>query len=768
MNGMKKYIPMLILSLFVTACDVTKRVPDGSYLLNTSTIETDRKGISKSAMETFVRQKPNNAWAVLGRVRLGFYSAAPNDSTWYYRLMRRWGEAPVIYNERRTDISAQQIELQLKNLGYLNAKVDTMVVLKNKKADVTYKIAGKEPYHIRNYRDTIQSADTTIYKILQEGRNLRFIKENDIFNLEVLENARTNMAQTLRNRGYYNMTKDYFYFLADTTVGTHQVDLTLGITNPADSIGSHQQYYMGKVSITNGVSPYAFQNNTRRNNNKLDTVVFNGMQIISGENRFMRKRALYYNTFLRPGRLYSDRLLERTYSSLNGLGSVSQTTINLTPTLRNDSNFVDADISIMPGRLHYLQFGFDGTHSAGDLGVAANTTYEHRNFFKGGERFRVKLNGAYEYVPKPDGENTIDHSYYEYGVETSLSIPQLLLPWLLKQLKDQPSASTEFSAGINFQKRPAYLRQFFNLSSQMQWTRMNWQLMNTLKPLDITFVRMPWKSEEFANQYLNENNPILRLSYDEQLIAATSYSSTYTNSSFRNAPRNPFNIRTGVEVAGLIPRIVSALGGGTTNSSKGYQQILGIRYAEYLKADFDFAQKYPVSEKGTLATHFAIGVLTPYRNSIVAPFEKRYYGGGANSVRGWSTRSLGPGTYNSDSTSSYFAYTVGDIRLDMSVEYRHKITSLFELAGFIDAGNIWTIRNYQDQQGGLFQLNQFYKQLAAAYGVGLRVDLTFLILRLDGGMKAHNPVLPAGERWTIFKPDLKRDFAIHFAIGYPF
>ncbi|MDR1743802.1 MAG: BamA/TamA family outer membrane protein [Dysgonamonadaceae bacterium] len=764
MNGIKKYIPLSFLLLLVTACDVTKRVPDGSYLLNKNTIETDRKDISKSDMETFIRQKPNNAWPILGRVRLNLYNAAPNDSAWYYHLMRKWGEAPVIYNERRADISAQQIKLQLQNMGYLNAKVDTSVTLKNRKADVTYKIKGNDPYRIRNYRDTIQSVDTTIYKILQTGKDLKFIKENDIFNLEALENARTNMAQTLRNRGYYDMTKDYFYFLADTTVGTHQVDLTLGLNNPTDSI-RHQQYYTGRISIFNGIDSRILRDNTRHN--KLDTVVLNGMQIISGENHFMRTRALYYNTSLRSGRLYSDRLLERTYSSLNGLGSVGQTTINLTPTVRNDSNFVDADITIMPGRLHYLQFGFDGTNSAGDLGVAATTTYEHRNFFKGGERFRVKLNGAYEYVPKPDGKNTLDHSYYEYGVETSLSVPQLLLPWLLKQLKDQPSASTEFSAGINFQKRPAYLRQFFNLSSQMQWSRMNWRSMNTLKPLDITFVRMPWKSEEFTNQYLNENNPILRLSYDEQLIAATSYSIIYTNSSFRNVPKSTFNIRAGVEVAGPLPRIIAELGGSTV-SANGYRQILGIRYAEYVKTDFDFALKYPISENGTLAAHFATGVLSPFGNSIVAPFEKRYYGGGANSVRGWSTRSLGPGTYNSNSTSSYFAYTVGDIKLDMSMEYRHKITTLFELAGFVDAGNIWTIKDYEDQPEGLFQFGQFYKQLAVAYGLGFRVDLTFLILRLDGGMKAHNPALPAGEQWSIFKPDLRRDFAIHFAIGYPF
>lgn len=748
----------------VASCSITRRVPDGSFLLNKNKIVADRKDIDKTDMELFVRQRTNDAWPIFGRVRLQTYNIAKTDSTWLNRMLQKAGEPPVIYDDRLASISAEQIKLQLKNKGFVNAEVDTAVMKKGKKAEVTYRIMGNEPYRIRNANDTIHSVDTTIFKILKSSKNFQYIKPKDLFDLEVLENARTNMSQILRNRGYYDMKKDYFYFLADTTIGNHQVDLTLGLNNPTDTT-LHKQYNIGKVSIINGVVPDILADSTRRN--ELDTVMFNNIEIISMKNEFMRPRALYYNTFLRPGRFYSDRIVERTYSSLNGIGSVSQTNINLVPVVENDSNYVNAEISITPGKLHYLQFGIDGTHSAGDLGVAASTSYEHRNIFKGGERFRVKLNGAYEYVPKSSGNNLLDNSYYEYGTETSLSIPQLMLPWLLKQLRDQPSASTEFSVGVNFQKRPEYLRQFFNLSSQMQWGRINSRLVNTIKPLDVTFVRMPWKSEEFTKQYLSENNPILRLSYDEQLIAASSYSVNYSNTSFRNTPTNPYNIRAGIEVAGPLPSLIYALGGGKTNSS-GYNEILGIRYADYTKVDFDYSQKFPISDKSTIATHFAAGVIVPYSNSVVAPFEKRYYGGGANSVRGWNTRTLGPGTYNSDTTSVSYAYTVGDIKLDMSVEYRRKLTSMFELAMFADAGNIWTIKDYQNQEGGLFKWDEFYKQIAVAYGFGVRLDLTFLVLRVDFGMKAHDPSRPTGDRWTIFKPRLSRDFAWHFAIGYPF
>lgn len=763
---MRKYILYILSLLLLVACDATKRVPEGSYLLNKTHVDSDVKGIGKSDLTPFLRQKPNASIPVLGRVRLHVYNIPNNDSTWLNRQMLKFGEEPVLYNERLTSISAEQMRLHMNNRGYLNAEVDTAVEKRDKKANVTYRITGNDPYRIRNFRDTIYSVDTTIYTVLDNANRLQVMKENDIFDLRVLEQQRIDMTTELKNRGYYNFTKDNFYYLADTTVGTHQVDLTLGLNNPNDST-LHKRYRIGNVMVFNGVPQEVMQDSDRLS--LLDTIEYRGVQIISAKDKFLLPQVIYYNTFLRPGRIYSDRILERTYSSLNGLGPVSQTSVNLIPTVVNDSNFLDARISLVPGNLHFMQFGVDGTNSAGDLGVATTLMYEHRNIFKGGERLRLQLNGAYEFITATDSANLLDHSFYEYGAEAFLSIPQLLLPWILQRLRDRPSASTEFSLGINFQKRPEYLRQFFNLSSKLQWAGLDWKLQNVVEPLAITYVRMPWKSKEFEEQYLNEDvNPILKYSYDEQLIVRTAYNITYTNATFRRMPKVPFRVRAGVEVAGLFPRLVTALGGSKTNE-QGYEEILNIRYAEYIKGDVDFSPTFTLDDRNTLAGRIAVGVAYPYGNSIVLPFEKRYYSGGANSVRGWSTRTLGPGTYSrGDSVGYDFANKTGDIRLDMSVEYRHKLTNLFELAAFVDAGNIWTIKDYSVQPGGYFRLKDFYKELAAAYGIGVRLDLSFLLLRLDGGMKAYNPALPEGSRWTIFKPQFKRDFAFHFAIGYPF
>ncbi len=766
-NRMNKYLLSVVSVIILTACNVTKKVPEGSYLLNNVSINSDIRGIGSSELNPYLRQRPNSSIPIVGKWKLHMYNLPNNDSTWLNRQMLKYGETPVLYNEQLAVVSAEQIRLHLNNKGYLNAEVDTTIVKENKKANVTYDVIGNNPHRVRIFNDTISSVDSTIFNILDQANRLNFLREGDVFDLSVLERGRENMTITLKDNGYYNFSKDNFYFLADTAVGANQVDVTLSLNKPTET-EVYNQYNIGNVTVINGVNPDYLEDSTKFN--LLDTTEYRGLQIISEKNLFLKPRAVYYNTFLRPGRLYSDRIVERTYSSLNGIQAINQTFINLTTVERNDSSYIDSRITILPGNFRYMQFGVDGTNSAGDLGIASNISYEHRNFFNAGETFRIRLNAAYEFI-RSDSLDLVDNSYYEYGAEAFLSIPQLLLPWLLKQLKDQPSASTEFSIGTNFQKRPEYLRQFFNLSTRFQWSAMEWKLLNVVEPVGITYVRMPWTSQRFKDLYLSDEvNPILRYSYDQQLIVRSAYNLTYTNFSrisSSDMPKVPLRVRTGIELAGWLPRLATSLGAGE-KTADGREAFFKIPYSEYIKGDFDIAPMYSIDDRRTIAAHFALGVAVPFGNSDILPFEKRYFGGGANSVRGWSTRSLGPGTYSTDSGGHDFGHRVGEIKLDLSVEYRRKVSSLFELAGFVDAGNIWVIKDYVEQPGGMFDFNSFYKELGVAYGVGVRLDLNFLLLRLDFGMKAHNPALDAGSRWTIFKPYISRDLAFHFAIGYPF
>ena len=202
-------------------------------------------------------------------------------------------------------------------------------------------------------------------------------------------------------------------------------------------------------------------------------------------------------------------------------------------------------------------------------------------------------------------------------------------------------------------------------------------------------------------------------------------------------------------------------------AEKGYV-IANIPFAQYVKGDFYFAQHWNIDDRNSLVFHIGMGIGYPYGNSKALPFEKRYFSGGPNSVRGWSVRSLGPGNYQgTDGKMNYIEHT-GDIKLDLNIEYRTHLFWKFNGAAFIDAGNIWNIHDYVEQEEATFRLNRFYKQLAVAYGLGIRFDLDYLIIRFDGGMKAVNPIYTGKDKFPFLKPKFDRDFAFHFAVGYPF
>lgn len=329
--------------------------------------------------------------------------------------------------------------------------------------------------------------------------------------------------------------------------------------------------------------------------------------------------------------------------------------------------------------------------------------------------------------------------------------------------------TTTFGIGVNSQKRPQYQRRFFNATLNYRWASSMYKLNHSLDFMDINYISMPWASDEFKHDFL-EGNPLLAATYQDQLIARTAYSISYTNKSQfgRQRDNDTYTLRASLDVGGWLPRLVTSLGGGDKNE-KGQYEFVGVPFTEYVKVDLGFSNTKIIDRRNTIAYRIDLGFIQPYGNSEIMPFEKRYFGGGANNVRGWSTRTLGPGGYRrSENNKIEYVNQVGDINLISSLEFRYKATTMFELATFVDAGNVWTIKNYEGQPLGQFELSDFYKEIAVAYGLGLRIDLSFLLLRLDFGMKAYDPSRDESDRFVMFKPRMGRDFAWHFAIGYPF
>ncbi|GAB6012684.1 translocation and assembly module lipoprotein TamL [Viscerimonas tarda] len=756
------YLLLILTLATLSSCSTTKNIPEGRYLLDNINIESANTAIDAISMENFVRQKPNPSIAVLGKIRLKIYNLAGQDSTkWLSRNLRKIGQAPVIFSGRQAIISAGQMEKELSNRGYLTAKVDTSLQFKDKKASVTYQITSGTPYTVRNYEYLIN--DTAIARILNRMRRFSTLKPGILFNQEILEAERIAINNRLRNAGYYYFSKENLYYRADTTLNSNQVDLYLSLYNSTDNT-NYKRYRIRNVTITSGYDAAA--NYNKRLFQNPDTVVSQGITIVHGRNNFLRNSTLLRNNYIRPGQLYSDMVSTLSYTAFSGISAIKQADINFVPVKQDTANLIDAQITLAPANIHWFQAGIDGTNSAGDIGIAPSLSYRHQNIFNGAEILGLKLKGAYEFITGKENASVSGHNYYEYGGEISLSFPQFLFPWIKRTWREIPSASTQISLGLTNQQRPEYIRQFFNATYTFRWTTLRARLNHSFDFLDINYVRMPWMSDTFTESL---DNPILMATYQDQLIARTGYGITYTTSTtgFRY-PRNSFTLRGAVDLAGWLPHLVDRVSHDRLETNKyGHREILGIAYAEYVKLTTGFSQTRNFDRQKSFAYNIAVGFAMPYGNAYILPYEKRFSAGGANSVRGWSTRRLGPGAYKPNESTT-FINQVGDIKLDMSVEYRTKVSDLIEIAGFIDAGNVWTIRQYDEQDGGLFTFADFYKEIALSYGLGLRFDMEFLLLRFDVGMKAYDPSRNEGDRFVIYRPKINRDMAWHFAIGYPF
>ena len=471
---------------------------------------------------------------------------------------------------------------------------------------------------------------------------------------------------------------------------------------------------------------------------------------------------------MQSGKLYRNRDVQNTYSALGRLNILKYSNIRFREELEADSAYLDAYVMLTRNKNKSLSFEIEGTNSAGDLGAAASVAYSHRNLFKGSETFTIKLRGAYEAVTGLEGY--ANSNYLEYGVETSLSFPEFMFPFLSSDFRRRSRATSEVTVKYNWQIRPEFERTVASAAWSYRWGKRG--ATHRFDVFDLNYIYMPYRSETFREylDYMDERNPLLRYSYEDLFIVRLGYTYTYNSSgatTLKTSQRNSYSIRFNIEESGNLLYLFSRMINGSPKNGEAYQ-MANISFAQYVKTDFDYAKNFMIDDRNALVFHVGVGVAVPYGNSKSLPFEKLYFSGGANSVRGWSVRSLGPGGYRGDSNSLDYVNHTGDIKLDLNLEYRTHLFWKLNGAAFVDAGNVWTIRNREMQPEGLFKFNRFYKQLAVAYGLGLRFDLDFLIIRFDGGMKAINPMYTGRDRYPIISPDFKRDFAFHFAVGYPF
>lgn len=732
------YIYLISCAALLASCSSTKYVPEGKYLLNKVDVRTDAKyrDVNRGKIKSYVRQQSNSRWFSTLKIPLATYSLSGRDSSkWINRVLKDMGEAPVLYDPSRMRLSGKDLTAELRNEGYLGAYVDMTTKTKGKKIDVTYMLHPGKPYYIRNIRYDIQ--DSAIARLLNmdDARNRR-LRRGMRFNVERLDRERKRITELVVNNGYYKFHKDFIVYNADTVAGSKEIDLTLTLhryrTNQiADTL--HSRYTIRNVNFVSG--------------NKDDTKIH------------LRSKVLRNNTFITKGEPYSARELRKTYNHFGRLQAIRYTNIGFREV--PDSNMLDCNIQISTNRPSTISFQPEGTNTAGDFGAAVAMTYQNRNLFRGAELLSIELRGAYEAIKRLEEYN--NENFEEYSAEARLMFPRFIAPFLPRAFRRRITATSEVSVLYDLQNRPEYHRRVLSMAWKYKWSDANHHDKYQIDLLDLNYVFMPWISDKFREDYLDNaesRNAILRYNYEDLLIMKFGVGFSYNNGNKA--------LKVNMETAGNLLNLISRPMRLHKNDM-GLYELFNIAYAQYVKGDFDFTRNIKLDYNNSIVAHIGVGIAYPYGNSTILPFEKRYFSGGANSVRGWSVRELGPGKFTGSNGKIDFINQTGDMKLDMNIEYRAHLFWKLNGALFVDAGNIWTLRDYDDQPGGQFHIDDFWKQTAVSYGWGLRLNFDYFILRFDFGMKAINPAYDDKKRhYPITHPRLSRDLTFHFAVGMPF
>lgn len=720
----------------MSSCSSTKYVTDGNYLLDNVNVEVEGKymDINMDMMRARVRQNGNSRWFSTLKIPLYVYSLSGRDTTkWINRLLRSIGEPPVIYDSVHTVASRSDLRTELNNIGYLGATIDIETKKKKKKLDVIYKIHPGKSYFINNVSYIIK--DSVIEKLLYNDSTNKILFPNTKFSVKTLDDERKRITNILNDNGYYKFNKDYITFIADTAYRSNLIDLELYIhpykgANDEDTL--HPRFKIRSIS-------YAVEGP-------------------DGNISKLRNSVLKNNTEIRTGEYFSSSDLQKTYNHFGRLQAVKYTNVSFAE--NKDSSLLDCFIHINMNKPRTISFQPEGTNTAGDLGAAVSMTYQNRNLFHGSEILSVELRGAFEAIRGLEGY--ANDNYEEYSIKTGLMFPRFIAPFLSNSFLRNNTATSEISFLYDLQNRPEYHRRVFSVSWKYNWSNADQRNKYKLDLIDLNYIFMPWISDKFRQDYLedeNSRNAILRYNYEDLFIMRMGFGYTYNN--------GVYAIKANIETAGNVLNASARLLKFTRNG-QGQYELFNIAFAQYVKGDFDYTRNIKFDYNNSLVWHFGLGIAYPYGNSNILPFEKRYFSGGANSVRGWTVRGLGPGKYVGRDGNIDFINQTGDLKLDIDMEYRAHLFWKLNGALFIDAGNIWTLRNYEDQPRGQFHFKDFIQQLAVSYGLGFRFNFDYFILRFDFGMKAINPVYEGKEHYPIISPRLKRDLAFHFAVGLPF
>jgi len=767
------FLLILILGVVIglSSCVSSKKVKRAGLILDRNQVITDNKALNIEELEGFIHQKPNRKF--LGLIRLNTF--------FYERFRPEWvreslGKPPVILDSVIADKSAREMELYLAAKGYFHADVHKDIKRKKETARVNYIIQSGKPYTLRNVEYSINDEQLASFVFKDTVNSL--IKPGINYDAYLLDEERHRLTNYLRNNGYYFFNRNYIIFRVDSNLMSRQMDLTIEfLQSRARDPGSgqiiekkHLRYRINNITVN---TDYRVMVDEYKPYDTLVAPQWVRDTSLPYKYYFLYRDQLRITTptidrfiFTRGGRFYRLDDANLTYNRLSNLPITRFVNLNFVPSdaiTAEGHGLLNGFIDIGRNKAQIFNIEAEGTNTGGFLGIGSNLVYTNRNLFRGGETFTIKLKGGLE-MQHTFGEQTpffLGFNTVETGIEARLVLPKLLLPGRQQKYTRHAAPTSAFTSGLNFQRRPDYTRYILNFSFDYEW-RETLTNSHVLIPVEINSVRI-YRSDEFTEWLNSLNDRRLIYQYTNHLVPLTRYIFTFNNQPKRKN-RDFIYFRGNIESSGNLVNLFDILT-GQPKTSEGFYTKLGIRYAQFLRGETDFRYYKFLNPRSNIVFRLAGGVGVPMGNSDVLPVEKGFYAGGANGIRGWEIRSLGPGSF-SDPENTFDK--MGEIWIESNLEYRFPIHSYFHGAVYTDAGNIWMLRENLDFPGGKFEASNFLDQVAISAGLGLRVDLSFFIFRVDTGLKIKDPALEPGKRWVDLSKARLRDIAWNFGIGYPF
>lgn len=765
-----KYISFHFLVILITgvlhSCSTIKSLPAGEKLyvgykveLQSSEPIKDKKEIKKK-VKSVVKEKTNSK--VLGMpLKLWAYNFAGNSSK---KGIRNWikhklGEAPILFSNVSPTQTAKIIDAKLYNSGIFKAYTTYEIIEKNKKVKIKYKSHIHSPYTISAiswpaYHDILD------YYIENLSKKT-ILKSGNTYDLDDLKSEQIRIDNGLKDEGFYFFKPEYILFLADTSVQTKTVNISVTVNDklPKESrirYRIHRIYVYPNYSLErDSLSSYE------------DTARYENVYFIGNEKNY-RFKTILRAVFLKKDDFYSRKNHNMTLSRLMGMGVFKYVNIRFSVSDTSSLDYLDVHIYLTSLPIRSIRAETDVISKSNNfMGPSLNLNYRNRNTFKGAELLSLNLHASFETQLTGQYKGLFS---YEFGPQIDFTIPRFVVPFSIKRPTSFYIPKTRFTVGYDFLKRAQYFTIYsFKFVYGYKWKE-SITKEHELNPINISFTQVRNRSILFEELLLT--NALLEKSFEEQFIAGLTYSFTY-NEQLLTEKRNQFFFKGKFESSGNLLSLVSV---GGLPQSENPAKVLGAVYAQFAWFEFDFRDYYTIDKKNKIATRFYSGIGFPYGNSMVLPYIKQFFSGGANSVRAFKVRSLGPGTYiPPDSIAGNFYFEQGgDIKIEANAEYRFSITQLIKGVFFIDVGNTWLLKENSEIKGGQFKRNQFISEMAVGTGVGLRLDVNFFVIRLDLSFPVKKPWLPKEQRWVMDELSFgnsnwrKENLILNIAIGYPF